>query len=46
MNHLNGVLVPKLKGKVQLCLDLVRLNQALIGLVHLGSTINDMLPKL
>ena len=40
------VLVPKANGKVQLCLDPVRLNQALIRPVHRGSTLNDILPRL
>ena len=40
------VVVPKMNGKVQLCLDPVRLNQALIRLIHRGPTLNDILPKL
>ena len=40
------VLVPKANGKVRLCLDPVRLNQALIRPVHRGPTLNDILPKL
>ena len=40
------VLVPKANGKVRLCLDLVRLNQALIRPIHRGPTLNDILPKL
>ena len=40
------VLVPKANGKVRLCLDPVRLNQALIGPVHRGPTLNDILPRL
>ena len=40
------VLVPKANGKVRLCLDPGRLNQALIRPVHQGLTLNDILPKL
>ena len=40
------VLVPKANGKVRLCVDLVRLNQALIRPIHRGPTLNDILPKL
>ena len=40
------VLVPKANGKVRLCLDPARLNQALIRPVHWGPTLNDILPKL
>ena len=40
------VLVPKANGKVRLCLDPARLNQALIRSVHRGPTLNDILPKL
>ena len=40
------VLGPKANGKVQLCLDPVQLNQALIRLVHMGPKLNDILPKL
>ena len=40
------VLVPKVNGKVRLCLDLVRLNQALIRPVHGGPMLNDILPRL
>ena len=40
------VLVPKANDKVRLCLDPVRLNQALIRPVHRGPTLNDILPKL
>ena len=40
------VLVLKLNGRVRLCLDPVRLNQALIRLDHRGPTFNDILPKL
>ena len=40
------VLVPKAKGKVRLCLDPVRLNQALIRPIHRGPTLNNILPKL
>ena len=39
------VLVPKANGKVRLCLDPVRLNQALIRPVHRGPTLNDILPR-
>ena len=40
------VVVPKANGKVQLCLDPVQLNQALIRLIHRGPTLNDILLKL
>ena len=40
------VLLPKANGKIGLCLDLVRLNQALIRPIHRGPTLNDILPKL
>ena len=40
------VLVPKSNGRVRLCLDRTRLNQALIRLVHRGPILNDILPKL
>ena len=40
------VLVPKANGKVQLCLDPVQLNQALIRPIHRGPTLNDILPNL
>ena len=40
------VLVPKANGKVRLCLDLARLNQALIRPIRRGPTLNDILPKL
>ena len=40
------VLVPKANGKVRLCLDPVRLNEALIRPIHRGPTLNDILPKL
>ena len=37
--------VPKVYGKVQLCLDPARLNKLLIRLVHRGPTLNDILPR-
>ena len=40
------IFVPKPNGKVRLCLDLARLNQALIRPVHRGHTFNDIFPKL
>ena len=40
------VLVPKANGKVWLCLDPARVNQALIRPIHRGSTLNDMLTRL
>ena len=40
------VLVQNLNGKVRLCLDPARLNQAVIRLVHRGPPLNDKLPKL
>ena len=39
------VLVPKANGKVRLCLNQVRLNQALIRPIHRGTMLNDILPK-
>ena len=40
------VLVPKANGKVRLCLDPARLNQALIRPVHRGPMLNNILPQL
>ena len=40
------VLVPKANGKVRLCLDPARLNQALIRPIHRGPMLNDILPRL
>ena len=40
------LLVPKANSKVRLCLDLVRLNQALIKPIHRGPMLNNILPKL
>ena len=40
------VLVSRANGKVRLCLDPARLNQALIRPVHRGPTLNNILPKL
>ena len=40
------VLVPKANGKVRLCLDLARLNQALIRPIHRSPTLNKILPRL
>ena len=40
------VLVPKGNGKVRLCLDPVRLKQALIRPIHRGPMLNDILSKL
>ena len=40
------VLESKANGKVSLCLDPARLNQALIRPVHKGLTLNDILLKL
>ena len=40
------VFVPKANGKVRLCLDPVRLNQALIRPIHTGPTLNDIWPRL
>ena len=39
------MLAPKVNGKVRLCLDLVRLNQALIRPIHRGPMLNNI-PKL
>ena len=36
----------KANGKVRLCLDPVRINQALIRLVYNRPTLNDFFPKL
>ena len=38
------ILVPKANGRVRFCLDLARLNQALIRSVHRGSTLGDIFP--
>ena len=40
------VLVPKANGRVRLCLNPARLNQALIRPLHRGPTLNNILPKL
>ena len=40
------VLVPKQNGKVRLCLDPIRLNQALIRPINRGPMLNDLLPRL
>ena len=40
------VLVPKANGKVRLCLDLARLNQALIRPIHRCPTLKDILPSI
>ena len=40
------VLVPKVNGKVRLCLDLARLNQVLIRPIHRGPTLDNILLKL
>ena len=40
------VVVPKVNGKVWLCLDPAQLNQALIRPIHWGPTLNNILPKL
>ena len=40
------VLVTKANGKVRLCLDPVRLNQALNTPVHRAPMLNDILPRL
>ena len=42
----NFVLVPNSNGKVRLCLDPARLNQALIRPVHREPTLNNILLKL
>ena len=39
------VLVPKHSGKVWLCPNQARLNQALIRLVHSSLTVNNIFPK-
>ena len=38
--------MPKLNGKVRLCLDPAGLNQVIIKLVHRGPTLNDIFQKL
>ena len=38
--------VPEPNGKVRLCLDMARLNKALIRPVHRGPTLNAIFPKL
>ena len=40
------ILVPKDNGKIRLCLDPAKSNQAFICLVHRGLTVNDIFPKL
>ena len=40
------LLVPTPNGKVRLCLDPARLNQAVLRLVHRGPTLNDIFPRL
>ena len=40
------VLVPDSDGKVRLCLESGRLNQAFIILVHRGPKLNDILSKI
>ena len=40
------VLVPKANGKVRLCLDPAKINQALIRPIHRSPTLNDILSKL
>ena len=40
------VLVPKVNGKVWLCLDPVRLNKVLIRPMHRGPTLNGIVPML
>ena len=40
------VLVPKHNGKVRVCLEPTRLNQAIIRPVHRGPTLNDIFAKL
>ena len=40
------VLVPKVNSKVRLCIDLARLNQALIRPIPRGPALNDILPRL
>ena len=40
------VLVPKTNGKVRLCLDLERLNQALVRPIYRGPIFNDILPRI
>ena len=38
--------VPKVNGKVRLCLDLARLNNTLIRPVYTGPALNALLPRL
>ena len=45
-NWTSFVLVPKVNGKVWLCLDLVQLYQVLIRPIQSGPMLNDILPKL
>ena len=40
------VLIPKANGKVRLCLDPVRVNQALNWALHRGPMLNDIQPRL
>ena len=40
------MLVPKVNGKLRLCIDPARLNKVLIRPVHRGLTLNNTLPRL
>ena len=40
------VLVPKVNGKIRLCLELAWLNEVLIRTFHRGPTLNNVLPRL
>ena len=42
----NFVLVPKVNGKVRLCLDAAQINKALTRPIHRGPTLNDILSRL
>ena len=40
------IMVPEVNGKVNLCLDLARLDKGLIRPMHKGLTLNNILPRL
>ena len=44
--HNSFISVPKANGKVKLCLNLARLNNALIRPTHRGLALSDILPRL
>ena len=46
LSDATALLVPIPSGKVQLCLDLARLSEALIKPIHRDPTVNDIFQKL